>query len=116
MTKSRKNQLKKSLKDNPYIDSELEESLTATAERADDLQALKAIADQRGGEVLADTLVNTVVSDINRLLANYHTLTHNQLTANLAHMSATLTVLHTLTRASSKLEAVDEELADALRE
>lgn len=86
------------------------------AAQADQLQDLKAVADTPGGKQLIKLLMTDVVGSINRLESSYRTATHQELTAIIAQMSASLTLAKVLIHSKENMEALDKELEAALSE
>ena len=108
----RKKKLKKALKENPRLDHD---AIQEIADDADDYAALKAVADQRGGELLIDTLVRNAIFSMESLASNISTLSHSEIVSLVTRFDERLQLARSLTRASENLKDADERLKEALR-
>lgn len=92
------------------------DSLEEIAGDADDYASLKAVADQRGGQLLVDTLIRNAVFTMDSLAANIGTLSHSEIVSMVTRFDERLQLARSLTRASDNLKAADEQLEEALRQ
>lgn len=86
------------------------------ASDADDYASLKAVADQRGGQLLIDTLIRNAIFTMENLAANIGTLSHSEIVIMVTRFDERLQLARSLTRASTNLKAADEQLESALRQ
>lgn len=86
------------------------------ADQADQIHAIKVMAQTEGGEVLLQLTLSDVVNTVNELAANYKKYSHTDLIAVCATLSAHYNMARLLAGAEANEKALQEILADALLE
>lgn len=112
--KPKKRTARKTTKLPEHLSEDVRLSLEDTLNDADKYHALKTIFDQDGGQILVDSLIDDVVSSIERL-ENYAELSRDQMVSLVARMTTSLNLARALTRAEENHRLADEALKDALR-
>lgn len=104
--------IQKAIKNNPEVDVEF---LTEALQDAETQHALKAIADQKGGQILIAEFSKDIESFTNLLAENYREYSRDDFVAISAGISAASKVKRLLLSASGELATINEAIEETLR-
>lgn len=85
-------------------------------ESADTIHDIKVCAESNGGKALVKYLLANIVGSVHVLSAQHTQMTHLELTSVISKMSTNLATARFLTTAKGDVEALDEQIAEMLRE
>jgi hypothetical protein len=82
----------------------------------DEKQALKALADQEGGQIVIAAVLSDITRFVTQLTSEYRTGSHFDLVRICADLNASLSLYRSLTRAEKHVKEIDEIIKEALHE
>ena len=110
-TMSRLSRIKK---DNPELLEDLD--FKELVESADTIHDIKGCAESKGGKALIKFLLANVVGAVHVLSSQHPQMSHTELVAVISKMATNLATARFLTTAKGDVEALDEQIADMLRQ
>jgi hypothetical protein len=92
----------------------MDEELQAMVEDSDRLHDLKAVLNQKGGQILVDALMADVVASVDFLSNSYKTISHAEIMAHCASLQVNLNLVRALKGAVIGAKEVDKIIKEEL--